>query len=193
MLEAWFAHVPGIKIVMASNPADAKGLLLSCIQDEDPCIFIEHSISYGVSGLPPAPNYKVALGTAHVACAGSDVSVIGYGPAIPKALAVAEELRKQSISVEVIDLRTIAPFDEVTVLASVAKTRRAVVVHEAVRSFGVGAEISSRIHEELFGQLKAPVGRVGSAYSPVPFSRQLEQAYLFNGAGIEAAIRKTLR
>jgi pyruvate dehydrogenase E1 component beta subunit len=192
MLEAWFAHVPGLKVVMASNPADAKGLLLSCIEDDDPCIFIEHTLAYGVSGAVPAPGYRVPLGSANIAREGTDVSVIGYGPAIAHALALADSLQAEGISLEVIDLRTIAPFDRATILGSVAKTRRAVVVHEAVRAFGVGAEISSCIHEELFSVLRAPVGRVGSAYSPVPFSPPLEKAYLFNRTALEAAVRKTL-
>jgi len=193
MLEAWFAHVPGMKVVTASNPADAKGLLLSCIEDPDPCLFIENTAAYGQSGPAPEPGYKVPLGKAAVAREGVDVTVIGYGQVIGHALAVAEALEKDGISVEVLDLRTIAPFDEATVLTSVAKTKRAVVVHEAVRKFGVGAEISSLIHEHLFDTLKAPVGRVGSAYSPVPFSPALEKAFLYNRADIEAAIRKTLR
>lgn len=192
MLEAWFAHVPGLKVVTASNPADAKGLLLSCIEDDDPCIFIEHTLAYGITGPSPPPGYRVPLGVANVAREGSDVSVIAYGSAVAPSLAVAETLQAQSISVEVIDLRTIAPFDLPTILASVAKTRRAVVVHEAVKSFGVGAEVSSCIHESLFSQLRAPVGRVGSAYSPVPFSPPLEKGFLFSKADIERAIRKTL-
>jgi acetoin:2,6-dichlorophenolindophenol oxidoreductase subunit beta len=192
MLEAWFAHVPGIKVVMASNPADAKGLLLSCIADDNPTIFIEHSAAYSVTGIAPPPNFTVPLGKASVARQGRDVSIIGYGPAIAKSLAVADKLNEEGISVEVIDLRTIAPFDELAVLTSVGKTRRAVIVHEAVKTFGVGAEISSRIHEELFGQLRSPVQRVGSAYCPVPFSRTLEEAYLFSAVQIEAAVRKTL-
>jgi len=192
MLEAWFAHVPGLKVVTASNPADAKGLLLSCIFDDDPCIFIENTLAYGVSGPAPEPGYRVPLGKAAVAREGSDVTVIGYGPAIGHALAVAEEMVKDGVSVEVIDLRTIAPFDEAAVLASVGKTRRAVVVHEAVRKFGVGAEISSLIHERLFADLKAPVQRVGSAYAPVPFSPVLEKAFLYSREDIAAAINRTM-
>jgi pyruvate/2-oxoglutarate/acetoin dehydrogenase E1 component len=192
MLEAWFAHVPGLKVVTASNPADAKGLLLSCIVDEDPCIFIENTLSYGVSGPAPEPGYRVPLGKAAMARPGTDVTVIAYGAAIGHVLAVAKDLEAANISVEVIDLRTIAPYDEAAVLASVRKTRRAVVVHEAVRRFGTGAEISAMIHENLFDELKAPVQRVGSAYAPVPFSPALEQAFLFSRPQIEAAIRKTL-
>lgn len=192
MLEAWFAHVPGLKVVTASNPADAKGLLLACIQDDDPCIFIENTASYGVSGPAPEPGYVVPLGKAAVAREGSDVTVIGYGAVIGHALAVAKEMEADGVSVEVIDLRTIAPYDEAAVLASVGKTKRAVVVHEAVRKFGVGAEISALIHEHLFDELKAPVQRVGSAYAPVPFSPALEKAYLYSRDDIAAAIHKTM-
>ncbi|WP_336246228.1 alpha-ketoacid dehydrogenase subunit beta [Sandaracinobacteroides sayramensis] len=192
MLEAWFAHVPGLKIATASNPADAKGLLLSCIEDDNPCIFIENTPTYRTSGPPPEPGYRVPLGKAAVQREGRDISVIGYGRPIADALAVAGKLAEEGISVEVVDLRTIAPFDAETVLNSVAKTGRAVIVHEAVKEFGVGAEISSRIHEELFRDLKAPVARVGSRYAPVPFSPVLEKDWLYSQADIEAAIRKTL-
>jgi len=192
MLEAWFAHCPGIKIATASNPADAKGLLLSCIEDPDPCIFIENTLAYGVSGPLPEPGYRVPLGKAAVAREGSDVTVIGYGSAIGHSLAVAKALEAEGVSVEVIDLRTIAPYDEQAVLASVEKTGRAVVVHEAVRKFGVGAEIASLIYENLFRSLKAPVERIGSSYAPVPFSPALEKAFLYSRDDIRAAILKTL-
>lgn len=193
MLEAWFAHVPGLKVVTASNPADAKGLLLSCIFDNDPCIFIENTLSYGVSGPAPEPGYRLPLGKAATVREGTDVTLIGYGPVIGHALAVAEELATDGISVEIIDLRTIAPFDQEAVLASVGKTRRAVIVHEAVKQFGVGAEISSLIHEQLFDDLKAPVGRVGSTFAPVPFSPALEKQFLYSREDIATAIRRTIR
>jgi pyruvate dehydrogenase E1 component beta subunit len=192
MLEAWFAHVPGMKVVVPSTPAEAKGLLLSAIMDDDPTLFIENTASYGVQGPAPEPGLRIPLGKARTARAGSDVTVITYGRPVGEVLAVAEDMAGEGVSVEVIDLRTVAPFDERAVLEAVAKTNRAVVVHEAIRAFGVGAEVSSRIHEELFGQLKAPVGRVGSKYSPVPFSPPLEQAFLYNRAEIKAAIQKTL-
>lgn len=192
MLEAWFAHVPGLKVVTASTPADAKGLLLSCILDDDPCIFIENTLSYGVSGPAPEPGYRVPLGKAAVVREGGDVTVISYGAAVGHALAVAGQLEAQGVDVEVLDLRTIAPFDEAAVLASVGKTGRAVIVHEAVRKFGVGAEVSAVIHEHLFGRLKAPVQRVGSAYAPVPFSPALEKAFLYSREDIESAISKTM-
>jgi len=192
MLEAWFAHVPGMKVVTASNPADAKGLLLSAIEDDDPTLVIENIAMYGVQGPALAPGTKVPLGKASIRRKGADVTVIAYGRALLNVEAVAAALAEEGIDVEVVDLRTIAPFDEETVLASVAKTNRAVIVHEAVKSFGAGAEISSRIHEEHFGQLKRPVQRVGSKYSPVPFSPPLEQAFLYNQDEIRSAVRAAL-
>lgn len=192
MLEAWFAHVAGIKIATASNPADAKGLLLSCIEDDDPCIFIENTVTYSVKGAAPQPGYRIPLGKANILRRGSDISIISYGAPIRHCVDVAERLRRESIDVEVVDLRTIAPFDLATVLDSVARTGRALVVHEAVTDFGVGAEVSSRIHEELFGELKAPVARVGSRFCPVPFSPALEKDYLRGPDDIESAIHRTL-
>jgi len=192
MLEAWFAHVPGLRVVMASNPADAYGLLASAIEDDDPVIMIENILSYGIQGPAPAPGYRVPLGKAAIAREGNDATIIAYGKAVLDSLAAAEVLAGEGVSVEVIDLRTIAPFDEATVLASVAKTHRAVVVHEAVKAFGTGAEISSRIHEALFDTLKAPVGRVGGTFSPVPFSRPLEVAWIHSQEQIVAAVRATI-
>jgi acetoin:2,6-dichlorophenolindophenol oxidoreductase subunit beta len=192
MFEAWFAHVPGLKVVTASSPAEAKGLLLSCIEDNDPTIFIENAPTYRVLGDAPAPGLRIPLGKANVLRQGSDATVISYGRPVGEVMAVAEKLQGEGISIEVIDLRTIAPFDRETVLNSVGKTRRAVVVHEAVRSFGVGAEISSVIHEHLFDQLKAPVGRIGAKYAPVPFAPNLEEAYLYSRAEIRGAILNTL-
>lgn len=192
MLEAWFAHVPGVKVVTASNPADANGLLLSCIEDDDPCIFIENTLSYAVSGPAPAPGHRVPLGKAALAREGTDVTVVAYGAAVVHSLAVAAALEAEGISVEVVDLRTIAPFDEAAVLKSVGKTRRAVVVHEAVKKFGVGAEISALIHENLFRELKAPVERIGSAYSAVPFSPPLEKAFLYSREQIAASIKRAV-
>ena len=192
MLEAWFAHVPGLKVVTASSPAEAKGLLLSSILDNDPTIFIENSPTYRVLGDAPVAGLRIPLGKANVVRTGGDVTVISYGRPVGDVVAVAEDLAGQGVSVEVIDLRTIAPFDRQTVLNSVGKTSRAVVVHEAVKAFGVGAEISSVIHEHLFGQLKAPVGRIGAKYAPVPFAPNLEEAYLYSRAEIRDAILKTI-
>jgi pyruvate dehydrogenase E1 component beta subunit len=193
-LEAWLAHVPGLKVVVPSTPADAYGLLSSCIFDDDPCVFVENTLLYfsGASGVAAERGSRIPLGTAKVVREGSDVTVIGYGKPLLEVLQVAEALAKEGTSVEVVDLRTIVPLDEATVLESVAKTKRAVVVHEAVRPFGVGAEVSARIHEALFGELQAPVRRVGSAACPVPFSMPLEYSYLVSYEAIEAAVRAIL-
>lgn len=192
MLEAWLAHVPGLKVVAASNPADAYGLLYSSIMDPNPVIFIENTPTYFTKGPAPAPDHVVPLGVASVPREGSDISLITYSRGVGACHAVAEKLASEGISCEVVDLRTVAPFDEETVLKSVAKTKAAVVVHEAVKNFGTGAEISSRIHEELFSELKAPVGRVGSGYAPVPFSPAIEKAWMFSEDDIEREIRKIL-
>ncbi|BCG04905.1 pyruvate dehydrogenase subunit beta (plasmid) [Paraburkholderia sp. PGU19] len=191
-LEAWFAHTAGLKVVAPATPADAYGLLLSCIEDDDPCIFIENMVTYWSDGPAPDRGVRIPLGKAKVVREGTDATIIAYSRQVLDACAVADKLQKEGISVEVVDLRTVAPFDVVTILESVAKTRRAIVVHEAVKPFGVGAEISSRIHEELFGQLKAPVQRVASAFCPVPFTKPLENAFVPSIGQIEAAVRKTL-
>jgi acetoin:2,6-dichlorophenolindophenol oxidoreductase subunit beta len=192
MLEAWFAHVAGIKVVVPSTPADAKGLLSSCIFDDDPCLFIEDGLTRALTGPAPPPGHRVPLGKAHVARSGSDVSVIGYGRPLRDTLVIAERLAQEGIQVEVVDLRTVSPLDTDGILKSVAKTRRAVVVHEAPRSFGVGAEVAARIQEHLYGQLAAPVLRVASRDVTVPFAKVLETEYLYKPTEIESAIRRTL-
>jgi pyruvate dehydrogenase E1 component beta subunit len=192
MLEAWFAHVPGLKIVTPSNAADAQGLMRAAIACNDPVIFIENILCYGLQSDDPGPNHVVPLGKAAVAHEGSDCSIITYGRTVLDALEVAGQMAEEGVSVEVIDLRTIAPFDEETVLASVRKTGRAVVLHEAVKSYGTGAEVSARINEALFGQLKAPVQRIGGAFSAVPMANVLEQAWIPTKDGIKDAIRTTM-
>ena len=189
MLEAWFAHTPGLKVVVPSTPADQKGLLLSCIFDDDPCIFVESTMLMRASGPAPKAGERIPLGMADVLRSGDDVTVIGYGRPIRDALHLAEQIASDGISMEVIDLRTIQPMDMATVLTSVRKTRRAVVVHEAVTAFGVGAEISSRIHEAMFDHLLAPVQRVGASYCPAPFSRPLEEAFMWSRQQIEEAVK----
>ncbi|MFA7553858.1 MAG: alpha-ketoacid dehydrogenase subunit beta [Spongiibacteraceae bacterium] len=192
-LEAWFAHTPGLKVVTYSNAADAAGLLLSSIFDDDPVIFIENLPGYWVKGdAPVMPIEPIPLGKAAIVREGSDVTVVTYGPQVAVAMNAAEKLSKDGIDVEVLDLRTIVPWDRDAVLSSVAKTGRAVVTHEAVKAFGVGAEISSVIHEELFSQLKAPVQRVGAPSSTVPYSKPLEMAFIPSVEKVEAAIRKAL-
>jgi pyruvate dehydrogenase E1 component beta subunit len=192
MLEAWFAHVAGMKVVVPSSPADAVGLLTSCIFDDDPCLFIEDGMTRSEKGPAPPPGHRIPLGKANIVRAGTDVSVISYGRPIRDALAIAERLAGEGISVEVVDLRTISPMDTDTVLKSVAKTRRAVIVHEAPRSFGVGAEVSARINEHLYGELAAPVLRVASRDVAVPFAKVLETEFLYKPSAIEASIRQTV-
>src|ERR1700730_7235460 len=191
-LEAWFAHTAGIKVVAPSCPADAYGLLLSCIEDDDPCLFIEHMPSYWTPGPLPELGVRIPLGRAHVLKAGTDVTLISYSRTVSDCVAVANKCEADGINAEVVDLRTVAPYDAETVLKSVAKTRRAVRDHEAVKPFGVGAEIAARINEELFGQLLAKVERVGAYFAPVPFAKPLETAFVPTQARIEAAVRATL-
>lgn len=192
MLEAWFAHTAGMKVVVPSSPADAIGLLRACIEDDDPCLFIEDALTRTVSGPAPEANHRLPLGKANVLREGSDVSVISYGRPIQDAVRIADKLAEEGISVEIVDLRTVSPLDTETVLNSVAKTGRAVIAHEAVRSFGTGAEVAAQIQEHLYSDLKAPVLRVASKDVAVPFSRVLEQEFLYQASEIEAAIRQTL-
>lgn len=192
MLEAWFAHVPGLTIVTPSNPADAQGLMRSAIASNDPVIFIENILCYGNTGEAPPAGHRVPLGKASIARAGSECSIITYGRTVLDALDVAGQLAEEGISVEVVDLRTIAPYDEDTVLASVRKTGRAVILHEAVKAYGTGAEIASRLNETLFGELKAPIRRIGGAFSPVPMASVLEQAWIPNKDEIKDAVRASM-
>jgi pyruvate/2-oxoglutarate/acetoin dehydrogenase E1 component len=193
-LEAWFAHTAGIKVVAPSSPADAYGLMLSCIFDDDPCLFIENMPTYWNPGSTvPTPGQRIPLGKANVLRSGTDVTLVSYSRTVSDCLAVADRLAKDGVSAEVIDLRTISPLDMETILTSVGRTRRAVVVHEAVKPFGVGAEIASRINEALFGQLAAPVQRVGASFSAVPFSKKLEMEFVPTLARIETAVRATLK
>jgi acetoin:2,6-dichlorophenolindophenol oxidoreductase subunit beta len=191
-LEAWFAHTAGLKVVAASTPADAYGLMRSCIDDPDPCIFIENLPSYWATGPAPVRGERIPLGKAKVVREGRDVTVISYARVMNDCLAVVEKLAEEGVDVELIDLRTIAPWDRDTVLESVRKTGRAVIVHEAVKPFGAGAEIAATISESLFGQLKAPVQRIGSNFSATPAARNLEAAFLPGQDQIAQAIRTTL-
>ena len=192
-LEAWFAHTAGMKVVAPSNPADAYGLLLSCIFDDDPCLFIEGLPLYFAMGDAPVQGERIPLGKAKVVRQGSHVTIVSYSRTMGEVNQVAQELEKQDISVEVIDLRTISPLDMDTILESVAKTGRLVVAHEAQVDFGVGAEIATRVHKELFGQLKAPVARVGAARSPVPFSKALEDEFIPPTRRITEAVLEVLK
>ena len=191
-LEAWFAHVAGMKVVAYSTPADAYGLLLGAIADDDPVLFIENLGSYFQTGPAPRRGQAIALGKAHVMRGGTDTTIISYSAMMGTALAAADLLATDGISAEVIDLRTIAPFDADTLVASVGRTGHAVVVHEAARNFGVGAEIAAMLAERLHGRLKAPVVRLGASFNPVPFSKPLETAALPDAAAIASAVRASL-
>jgi pyruvate dehydrogenase E1 component beta subunit len=188
-LEGWFAHTAGIKVVAPSCPADYKGLLLSCIQDPDPCIFIESAGTLFIPAEVPVDQGPIPLGKARIVQQGTDVTIVSWSSQVIRCQAALPALAEAGISVELIDLRTVSPWDKHAVLASVAKTGRVVVAHEAMRSFGPGAEIAATINEELFGQLKAPVRRLGAPYSPVPFSKPLEDAFIVSPDTVAATIK----
>jgi 2-oxoisovalerate dehydrogenase E1 component len=176
-LEAWALHIPGLKVAFPSTPAEAKGLLLSCIFDEDPCIHIEPmALINSVKEPVPLGDYRIPLGVAKVKREGTDITLISYGPYVPHCLAVAETLAAEGTSCEVLDLRTLMPLDYARVLDSVKKTRRALVVHLATEFCGLGAEIAQTINEDQFGRLRAPASRLGAEYVPIAYSRVIEQA-----------------
>ncbi len=191
-LEALLCHIPGLKVVMPSTAYDAKGLLIAAIRDDDPVIFIENKFLLGSTSLVPEEPYALPLGVANVVREGSDVTVVATGRMVTEALSAATALAGEGLSVEIIDPRTLQPFDLPTVLASVAKTHRAVVVHESVRFAGIGAEYAAEIAELGFDDLDAPVARVGAPFSPVPFSPVLESAYVPDAARITAEVRALL-
>jgi pyruvate dehydrogenase E1 component beta subunit len=188
-LEAWLAHIPGLKVVVPSTPADAKGLLTSCIFDDDPCVFVENVALYGTRGPVPTGDHRVPLGRAAVVRPGRDATLVAYGRTVRDALAAAEQLAAEGIEVEVVDLRSLVPFDAETVLASAARTRRVVVAHHATRFAGFGAEVAAVIGEELFGTLEAPVRRVGAAFAPIGSAAVLEAAVMPSAASLVAAVR----
>jgi pyruvate/2-oxoglutarate/acetoin dehydrogenase E1 component len=191
-LEAWFMHVPGLKVVFPSTPADAKGLLLSSIFDPDPVLFIEASRLYGVKGpVPEGDGIRIPIGRAAVRREGGDVTIVTYGLDAALALQAAEALAEEGVEAEVIDLRSLLPLDMDTVLTSVRKTRRAVVAHSASAFAGPGAEVAAQISDQLFGQLAEPVQRVGARFTPIP-ARASEAAVTLSADGIVAAVRKTL-
>ncbi|MEG3155667.1 alpha-ketoacid dehydrogenase subunit alpha/beta [Sphingomonas sp. RB1R13] len=191
-LEAWFAHIPGLKVVAPSNAADAKGLLLSCINDPDPCIFIEAMRCFFVPGMVPEGDYRVPIGKAAIARSGKDVTIIAWSWAMQEALAAAATLAERGIEAEVVDLRSIVPLDMVTVMASVRRTGRVAIIQSAVEFGGFGAELAARIQEEAWGVLKAPVLRLGARYTPVPFAQNLEAMHFPNAAGLVAKVEQLL-
>lgn len=191
-LEALLCHIPGLKVVYPSNPADMKGLMAASIREDNPTVMIKHKRLLGMSGEVPEERYEVPLGTANVLREGSDVTVVAWARMANEALDAAERLAADGISVEVIDPRTLQPLDTDTIIESVSKTHRAIVVHEAVRFGGLGGEIAAQIQELAFDDLDAPVKRIAAPFSPVPFSPVLEGAYLPSAKGIAAEIRSIL-
>lgn len=188
--ESWIANVPGLKIVFPATVADARALLRASVRDPNPVVFFEHKALYRLSGDPDAPT--LPLGKARVAREGRDVTVVAYGAMVQLAEKVAGKLAADGIEVEVIDLRSIRPLDMDTVLASVERTGRAVIIHEAHLFYGVGAEIAAQLNETLFGRLKAPVRRVGAPDYPVPVHLSHRKAYLPDEDALSGAIRSTL-
>lgn len=191
-LEAWFAHIPGLKVVVPSNAADAYGLLRAAIADDHPVMFIENKTLYARSDVFPDVPPVVEIGQAAIAREGSDVTLVTYGAMVDVSMKAAKALEGGGVSVEIVDLRTIQPWDENTVLTSLSKTHRLVVVHEAVEAFGVGAEIAARMADIGFDELDAPIVRVGAPFTPVPFALPLEAAYRPDAAKVAAAVRRVL-
>jgi pyruvate dehydrogenase E1 component beta subunit len=191
-IEAWLAHVPGLKVALPSSPYDVKGLMVGAVRDDNPTIVVLNKRMLGSRGPVPEELYELPLGEANTVRPGKDVTVIGVGRMVGEAVAAAARLADSGIDTEVIDVRTVQPLDSATILDSVRRTNRAVVVHEAVTFGGIGAEIAAQIQEEAFDYLDAPVLRIGAPFSPVPFSPVLEQAYIPNSGRIERGIRRLL-
>jgi pyruvate/2-oxoglutarate/acetoin dehydrogenase E1 component len=192
-IEAWFVHTPGVKVVMPSNAADFKGLLKAAIRDDNPVMFFTDISLIYVPGEVPDGDHVVPIGKAAIARPGADVTLISYAKTVQTCLAAAEALQEQGVSAEVIDLRTLKPLDEATILASVQRTGRAVVVHEAAGPCGVGAEVAAIVGEKAFGALKAPVVRITGPDVPPPASFPLEAAYVPQADAVIAAVKKQLQ
>lgn len=191
-LEAWLAHVPGLKVALPATPYDAKGLIVGAIRDDNPTIVVLQKKMLGIKGPVPEELYAIPFGEASIARDGTDVTVVALARMLPEALKAAEKLAADGISIEVIDPRTVQPLDTDTIVASVKKTNRALIVHEAVQFGGIGAEISSQIQEEAFDYLDAPVARLAAPFAPVPYAPVLENAYVPDAARIEQSVRRLL-
>lgn len=192
-LEVLLAHIPGLKVVAPATPADAMGLLRSAIRDDDPVIFVEHMALYATEGdVPGRGDYAIPIGSAHVKREGTDLTLIAYAHTTLLALEAAAYLAREGISAEVIDLRALRPLDTPTIIHSVKKTQRAVIIEEGWRTYGVGAEIAATVQEATFANLAAPVRRVGGIEVPPPYARALEQAMLPNMQRVLDAIYQTL-
>ena len=191
-LEAWLTHVPGIKVVMPATPYDAKGLLISAIRDDNPVIVVFNKMSLAIAGEVPEDPYEVPIGVARVVRPGADLTIVATGRMVWEALKAADTLAAEGIDAEVIDPRSLQPLDTATIVGSVRRTHRALVVHEAVRFCGFGAEVAAQIQEDAFDQLDAPVGRIGAPFAPVPFSPSLEEHYVPNAGVITREVRRML-
>jgi pyruvate dehydrogenase E1 component beta subunit len=192
-LEAWLVHVPGLKVVFASSPADARGLLWSSIYDDNPVIFFEHRLLYPVKEEVPEKLEPIPLGKARVVREGTDVTVIAMGPLVHRSLAAAKQAEEEDgISVEVVDPRTLQPLDVETLVESVQKTNRAVVAHEAVTRMGFGAEVTAVLQEHAFDYLDAPIERVGAKFAPLAFAPAMEQFVVPQPADVLAAVKRTV-
>jgi pyruvate dehydrogenase E1 component beta subunit len=192
-LEAWFVHTPGLKVVMPANPYDAKGLLKSAIRDNNPVVFIEHKLLYASVGPVPTEDYLVPLGVADVKRLGRDVTLVATSAMVPRALQAAARCSAEGIEVEVVDPRTLVPLDEHTILASVRRTHRALVVHEACKRCGWGAEMAQTITEKVFDDLDGPVVRLAGQDVPLPYAPELERAAVPQEDDIVQAIRAIAR
>ncbi|HUG16441.1 MAG TPA: alpha-ketoacid dehydrogenase subunit beta [Thermomicrobiales bacterium] len=190
--EGWFAHVPGLRVVMPSTPKDAKGFLKSAIRGSDPVLFIEHSLIYRNRGIVPQGDYTLPLEGAEVRREGADVTIASWSRGAILANGAAEELAEQGINCEVIDMRVLRPLDIATVAESVRKTNRLVIVEESWRTMGLGAEIAAAVQEEAFDHLDAPIGRVGSIEVPMPYARNLERLIIPGKDEVIAAVKQTL-
>ena len=191
-LEAWLAHIPGLKVAMPASPYDAKGMIIGAIRDDNPVIVVLNKKMLGVKGPVPEEMYEIPMGVANVVREGTDVTVVAIGRMVVEAQKAAERLAADGISMELIDPRTVQPLDIDTILASVRRTNRALVVHEAVEFGGIGAEISAQITEKAFDYLDAPVARLAAPFAPVPYAPVLENAYVPDAPRIEAAARQLL-
>ncbi len=191
-LEGWFMHIPGLKVVMPSTPYDAKGLLISSIRDDNPVVFLEHKILYALEGEVPAGEYSIPLGKADVKREGKDVTVVATAQMVHVALGAAEKLAGEGVAVEVVDPRTLSPLDEDTILNSVRKTHRLVIVTEEVKFAGSSAEIAAMVAEKAFDRLDAPIIRVAAPSVPIPFSPVLEKEYIPSEEKVVKAIKAVM-
>ncbi|UOO82049.1 alpha-ketoacid dehydrogenase subunit beta [Uruburuella testudinis] len=192
MLTPMFTHIPGLKVVCPSTPADAKGLLAQAVRDNDPVIFCEHKALYSMKGEVPEGEYVIEFGKANIVREGKDATIVTYGMMVHRSLEAAKLLEKEGVDVEVIDLRTLSPLDIDTVFRSVEKTGRLVVVDEASPRCNIATDISAQVCQALFGTLKSGIRMVSPPHTPVPFSAPLEKAYLPTGKGIAETVRQTL-